>query len=221
VVESSALLKRRTSKGYRGFESLPHRQLQQHRSCNVPHRRRRQRVNPPRVCSLVRVAASDSQSFNRRPDPLLANNGCRNVDVTSLAWGCSRRRWRAARGSSGYGHRYYELSDKFVLPLVVKPKFVRPGPDKGSLFRASGAAREKRLLCAVNVVNVSRGFTARLPSDGRLARLGPTGDRVGIRPKNDSDNVIRGRRRSRRIRRRTSATDDKKTCKHKTKRSHA
>jgi hypothetical protein len=25
VVESSALLKRRTSKGYRGFESLPHR----------------------------------------------------------------------------------------------------------------------------------------------------------------------------------------------------
>jgi hypothetical protein len=29
VVESSALLKRRTSKGYRGFESLPHRQLQE------------------------------------------------------------------------------------------------------------------------------------------------------------------------------------------------
>jgi hypothetical protein len=27
VVESSALLKRRTPKGYRGFESLPHRQL--------------------------------------------------------------------------------------------------------------------------------------------------------------------------------------------------
>jgi hypothetical protein len=27
VVESSALLKRRTPKGYRGFESLPHRHL--------------------------------------------------------------------------------------------------------------------------------------------------------------------------------------------------
>ena len=27
MVESSALLKRRTSKGYRGFESLPHRHL--------------------------------------------------------------------------------------------------------------------------------------------------------------------------------------------------
>ena len=28
MVESSALLKRRTPKGYRGFESLPHRQLE-------------------------------------------------------------------------------------------------------------------------------------------------------------------------------------------------
>ena len=27
MVESSALLKRRTSKGYRGFESLPHREF--------------------------------------------------------------------------------------------------------------------------------------------------------------------------------------------------
>ncbi len=33
MVESSALLKRRTSKGYRGFESLPHRQFN---SANYP-----------------------------------------------------------------------------------------------------------------------------------------------------------------------------------------
>jgi len=35
VVESSALLKRRSPKGYRGFESLPHRQFFVHHCSRI------------------------------------------------------------------------------------------------------------------------------------------------------------------------------------------
>jgi hypothetical protein len=37
VVESSALLKRRSPKGYRGFESLPHRFTRDTETCGELH----------------------------------------------------------------------------------------------------------------------------------------------------------------------------------------
>jgi hypothetical protein len=45
VVESSALLKRRSPKGYRGFESLPHRASSEVREDNKPGTSRIARIS--------------------------------------------------------------------------------------------------------------------------------------------------------------------------------
>ena len=46
MVESSALLKRRTPKGYRGFESLPHRFLNHTEADSLMYRDESRRTSP-------------------------------------------------------------------------------------------------------------------------------------------------------------------------------
>jgi TonB family protein len=60
VVESSALLKRRSPKGYRGFESLPHRFVDFQPPADVPHEHRKDSTALDPFFSLAPVSDYDS-----------------------------------------------------------------------------------------------------------------------------------------------------------------